>query len=73
VCFFYKVLLSLNIMFIHLQICIFYVWGILQLKHHKAMWWNGRKFRIKKLDDKKKTSDYGITTVFQVTKCFLYK
>jgi hypothetical protein len=41
--------------------------GILQLKHYKAMWCNGHKFRIKKLDDKKKTSDSGITAVFQVT------
>ena len=41
--------------------------GILQLKHHKAMWCNGRKFRIKKLDEKRKTSDCGITAVFEVT------
>jgi hypothetical protein len=39
----------------------------MQLKHHKAMWCNGHKFHIKKLDDKKKTFDCGITTVFQVT------
>ena len=31
------------------------------------MWCNGCKFHIKKLDDKKKTSDCGITVVFQVT------
>jgi hypothetical protein len=31
------------------------------------MWCNGRKFRIKMLDDKMKTSDYGITVVFKVT------
>jgi hypothetical protein len=31
------------------------------------MWCNGRKFRIKMLDDKMKTSDCGITTVFKVT------
>jgi hypothetical protein len=31
------------------------------------MWCNGRKFHIKKLDDKKKTFDCGITAVFQVT------
>jgi hypothetical protein len=41
--------------------------GILQLKHHKAMWCNGRKFRIKQLDETRKTSDSGITAVFQVT------
>ena len=43
---------------------------MLQLKHHKAMWCNGRKFRIKSLDDKMKTSDCGITTVFKVTNVF---
>ena len=31
------------------------------------MWYNGHKFHIKKLDDKKKTIDCVITTVFQVT------
>ena len=41
---------------------------MLQLKHHKAMWCNGRKFHIKMLDDKMKTSDCGITVVFKVTK-----
>jgi hypothetical protein len=40
---------------------------ILQLKHHKAMWCNGRKFCIKKLDETKKFFDSGITIVFQVT------
>ena len=40
---------------------------ILQLKHHKAMWCNGRKFRIKQLDETRKKSDSGITIVFQVT------
>ena len=27
--------------------CIFYLLSMLQLKHHKAMWCHGRKFRIK--------------------------
>ena len=40
---------------------------MMQLIHHKAMWSNGHKFRIKNLDDKKKTFDCGITAVFQVT------
>ena len=31
------------------------------------MWCNGRKFHIKKLDDKKKTSNCGINAIFQVT------
>jgi hypothetical protein len=46
---------------------MFYVSDILQLKHHKAMWCNGRKFCIKKLDKKRKTSNCGITVVFEVT------
>jgi hypothetical protein len=37
------------------------------LKHHKAMWYNSRKFRVKRVDDTKKTVDSGITAVFQVT------
>ena len=41
--------------------------GMMRLIHHKAMWSNGHKFRIKNLDDKKKTFDCGITAVFQVT------
>ena len=40
---------------------------MLQLMHNNAMWYNGCKFHIKKLDDKKKTFDCGITIVFQVT------
>jgi hypothetical protein len=36
--------------------CIFYLFSMLQLKHHKAM-----------LDDKMKTSYCGITAVFKVT------
>jgi len=31
------------------------------------MWYKGRKFRIKKLDEKRKTSNCGITTTFYVT------
>jgi hypothetical protein len=46
---------------------IFYLFSMLQLKHHKAMWCNGCKFRIKMLDDKMKTSDCGITAMFKVT------
>ena len=40
--------------------------SILQLKHHKAIWYNGHKFHIKKLDEKRKTYDCGITVVFLV-------
>ena len=47
--------------------CIFYLLSMLQLKHHNAMWRNGRKLCIKMLDDKMKTSDCGITVVFKVT------
>ena len=43
------------------------MFGILQLKHHKAMWCNGRQFHVKQLDDNRKASDSGITAVFQVT------
>jgi hypothetical protein len=42
----------------------------LQLKRHKAMWCNGCKFCIKKLDETKKNYDSGITIVFQVTNVF---
>ena len=37
------------------------------VKHHKAMWCNGRKFHIQMFDDKMKTSDCGITAMFKVT------
>ena len=40
---------------------------ILQLKYQKDMWCNGCKFRIKQLDETRKTYDSRITTVFQVT------
>ena len=40
---------------------------MMQLIHHNAMWCNGHKFCIKKLDDKRKKFDCGITVVFQVT------
>ena len=46
------------------------MFGILQLKHHKAMWCNGRKFRVKHLDYNRKNSDSGITVVFYVTNVF---
>ena len=39
----------------------------MQVKHHKAMWFNGRKYRTKQLDDRRKTCDSGITAIFQVT------
>ena len=50
-----------------LLIYLFTESGMMQLIHHKAMWSNGHKFCIKKLDDKRKTFECGITTVFQVT------
>ena len=37
------------------------------VKHHKAMYYHGHKFCIKKLDDTKKTCDSGITAIFEVT------
>ena len=39
----------------------------MQLIQHNAKWYNGHKFHINKLDDKKKTFDCGITAAFQVT------
>jgi hypothetical protein len=41
--------------------------GILQLKHHKAMWCNGHKFHTKQLDETRKFFDSGISEIFQVT------
>ena len=40
---------------------------LLQVKHHKAMFYNGQKFCVKVLDDTKKTCDSRIIVVFQVT------
>ena len=45
---------------------LLHVWH-LQLKHHKVMWCNGRKFCIKQLDDNRKNNDSGITAAFEVT------
>ena len=53
--------------FSFLLIYLFIESGMIQLIHHNSMWYNGRKFCIKRLDDKKKTFDCGITAVFQVT------
>ena len=50
-----------------LLIYLFSELSMMNLTCHKALWSNDHKFRIKKLDDKKKTFDCGITTVFQVT------
>ena len=47
--------------------CNIYVYGLLKVRHHKAMWCNGHKFRIKTLDEMKKNFDCGITAVFEVT------
>jgi hypothetical protein len=40
---------------------------IFQLKHHMAMCCNGRKFRIKQLDENIKNYDSEIVAIFQVT------
>ena len=50
-----------------LLIYLFTESGMMQLIHHNDMWCNVHKFRNKKLDDKRKTIDCGITVVFQVT------
>lgn len=41
---------------------------ITQLKHYKAMWFNGHKLHIKDMDEKIKTFNSGIFNVFRVTK-----
>ena len=46
--------------------CNIYVYVLLQVKHQNAMWCNGHKFHIKKLDETNKNFDCGITAVFQV-------
>ena len=38
-----------------------------QLKHYKAMGFNGHKFHIKDMDEKMKTFSSGIFKVFRVT------
>ena len=43
------------------------MYGILHYKHHKAMWCNGHRLRIKEFNGTRKTFDSGIATVFQVT------
>ena len=40
---------------------------LLQVKHHKAMVWNRGRYRMKKLDETKKTLDSGVLAVFEVT------
>ena len=53
--------------YLFILIYLFTESGMMHVVHHKAMWSNGRKFGIKKLDDKKKTFDCGIAAVFKVT------
>ena len=47
--------------------CNIYVYGLLQVKHHKSMWCNGHQIFIKKLDETKKTSNCWITAVLKDT------
>ena len=49
------------------SLCNLFVYCLLQVKHHKAMVCNGCRYHIKKLDETKKTSDCGISAVFEVT------
>ena len=49
------------------SLCNIFVYGLLEVKHHKAMMCNGCRYHIKKLDETKKTSDCGISTIFEVT------
>ena len=48
-------------------LCNLFVYCLLQAKHHKAMVYNGGRYRIKKMDETKKTSDSGVSAVFEVT------
>ena len=48
-------------------LCNFFVYCLLQVKHHKAMVCNGGRYRIKKLDETNKTSDSRVSPVFEVT------
>ena len=50
--------------------CNIYVYVLLQVKNHKAMWRNGHRICIKKLDETKKNSDCGIIVFFEVTNFF---
>ena len=65
--FFLFSIISMYLFCLFLLIYLFTESCMMQLIHHNAMWYNGRRFYIKKLDDKKKTFDFGITAVFQVT------
>ena len=40
---------------------------LIEVKHHKAMVCNGGRYWIKKLDETKKTSDSGVSTIFELT------
>ena len=48
-------------------LCNIFVYFLLQVKHHKAMVYNGGRYHIKKLDETKKTLDSGVSVVFEVT------
>ena len=48
-------------------LCNLFVYCLLQVKHYKAMVYNGCRYCIKKLDETKKTLDCGISAIFQVT------
>ena len=60
-------IISMYFFHLFLLINLFTESTMMRLIHHKAMWCNDCKFRIKKLDAKNKTSDCGMTTFFQVT------
>jgi hypothetical protein len=63
----YYFLIFIMFKYVYESLIYFVLVRILQLKNHKPMWYNGRKFHIKRVDDMKKTIDSWITTVFQVT------
>ena len=70
--FFFIVSHCINVFLLFISsIYLFIELGMMHLIRHKAMWSNGCKFCIKKLDDKRKTFDCGIIAVFHVTSVFL--
>ena len=49
------------------SLCNIFMYCLLQVKHHNVMVCSGCRYQIKKLDETKKTSDFGIYAVFEVT------
>ena len=63
----YYFLIFIMFKYVYELLIYFVLVEILQLKHHKPMWYNGQKFHVKRVDDTKKTANSRITAMFQVT------